>query len=323
MPSSIRNRIACAAALFLTLVASGCAGRADYPKFDGQAAYQLLKRQCDFGPRPLGSSAHERIADFLAAEMRKSADQTLQQPFTYDSPSRGRKFTGRNIIGVFGKNKPRWILLLAHYDTRPTADEEIDEAKAKQPIIGANDGASGCAVLLELARMFCKKPPAVGIVMLFTDGEDFGPSPNEMFIGSREFAEKYREVMKPVKDFKDFEYGILLDMVGDKDLRIRKEFSSNRTARNIVEKVWKAANDLGYENYFSDDEPELKDMIQDDHQSLLAVGVKCIDVIDFNYPYWHTLEDTPDKCGAKSLQTVGDVIARVVYSEPVGKPTSP
>ena len=313
--SAIRYRLSVAAAVLFILVLSGCTGGAGASKFDGKNAYALLKRQCDLGPRPLGTPAHEATAGFLTAHMKEYADRQFEQKFTHESPSRKRVYTGRNIFGVFGKNPKRWVLLLAHYDTRPTADEEVDPAKAKKPIPGANDGASGCAALLELARVFHEKPAEVGVVMMFVDGEDFGPSIDEMFLGSKAFAEKWREVMKPVPGFREFEYGILLDMVGDRDLLFRKESYSMQRAPEIVNKIWTAADELGYGKYFSDAKPGLGQMIQDDHLPLLTAGIKCVDVIDFDYPYWHTLEDTPDKCSAASLQVIGDVIRRVVYSE--------
>jgi glutaminyl-peptide cyclotransferase len=316
MSSVIYKRISIAAAAVCFLVAiSGCTGKADNPKFSGETAYKLLKKQCDFGPRPLGTPAHEATADFLLAQTKKYADMALEQKFVYDSPSRHREYNGRNIIGVFGKNRKRWIILLSHYDTRPTADEEVNAAKARQPIIGADDGASGCAVMIELARMFHEKPPQVGVVMMFVDGEDFGPSPDEMFLGAKEFAQNWRQALKPVNGLSKIEFGILLDMIGDKDLQIHKEGFSVQRAPKIVDKVWSAASELGYGKYFESGEPGIRDTIMDDHQALLAVDIPCIDVIDFNYAYWHTLEDTPDKCSAESLQVVGDVMAKVVYAE--------
>lgn len=315
MSSVICKRISVIVAAVCFLVTmSGCSGKADNPKFSGENAYKLLKKQCDFGPRPLGTTAHEATADFLLAQMKTYADKAFEQKFVYDSYSRHRRYNGRNIIGVFGKNAKRWIVLLSHYDTRPSADQEVNYAKKRQPILGADDGASSTAVLIELARMLHEKAPQVGVVMLLVDGEDFGPSPDEMFLGAKEFAQNWQHVLKPAGITK-LEYGILLDMVGDKDLEIHKEAFSVNQAPKIVDKVWSAASELGYGKYFPSDEPRLQDTIMDDHQTLLEVHIPCIDVIDFNYAYWHTLEDTPDKCSAESLQVVGDVIAKVVYGE--------
>ena len=168
---------------------------------------------------------------------------------------------------------------------------------------------------MELARLFHDRKPGVGVVVLFVDGEDFGAAPDEMFLGSKAFAENWRSVMKPAKGFREFDYGLLLDMVGDKDLQIRKEGFSAQVAPDLVAKVWAAAGELGYVNYFKPDKPDHRHTIQDDHLPLLAAGIKCIDIIDFDYAYWHTLDDTADKCSAESLKVVGDVVARVVYSE--------
>jgi len=317
MTFSIRKPAAvAAAAAWLTLLISGCTGGVDAPNFSGENAFKLLKRQCDFGPRPLGSDAHGKTGDYLASVLTQYADKTFEQRFTHKAG--GRTLAGRNILGVFGENRKRWVLLLAHWDTRPVADEEVDSERAGRPIIGANDGASGCAVLLELARLLHDKRAPVGVVVMLVDGEDYGSSPDEMFLGSKAFAERWREVMRPVKSFSKFEYGILLDMVGDKDLQIHKEQSSAQAAPRIVSKVWSSANDLGYRKFFLSD---AKYWVQDDHQPLLVGGIKCIDVIDFDYAYWHTLEDTVDKCSPRSLKIVGDVIARTIYSEPDAQPT--
>ena len=147
------------------------------------------------------------------------------------------------------------------------------------------------------------------------DGEDFGATPDEMLLGSKAFAQHWEQVMKPVKGFARFEYGILLDMVGDRDLAIYQENFSAEAAPDVVNKVWSAAAELGYRNVFI---PEKKYSIEDDHQPLLAAGIRCIDVIDFDYAPWHTLDDTPDKCSPESLKVVGDVITKVVYSESGG-----
>jgi Zn-dependent M28 family amino/carboxypeptidase len=210
-----------------------------------------------------------------------------------------------NIIGRFGNLGKPGVLLCAHWDTRPTADMDSDLIKRKKPIIGANDGASGVAVLLELAHMFRKTPPAVPVTIVFFDGEDWGPGSDDMFLGARYYASRIGSNQK-------FKYGILLDMVGDSSLNIPREANSQRRAEFVVDKVWKAATDLGYSSSFTN---SVKYNISDDHLPLLQAGISCIDVIDFDYPYWHTLADTPDKCSPSSLKIVGETVARVVYSE--------
>jgi len=209
------------------------------------------------------------------------------------------------VIASFGPAEGKEILLCAHWDTRPTADEELDAIKQKQPIIGANDGASGVAVLMELARIFKQQAPKVPVTIVLFDGEDLGPTGKDMYLGARYFASK---LDKP----QTIRYGILLDMIGDKNLQIYRERNSYESAPEIVSKVWKTAARLGYGKTFID---KPKYAISDDHLPLIARGVPCIDLIDFDYAYWHTLDDTVDKCSPDSLRIVGETVAEVVYSE--------
>ena len=286
----------------ISLFLGGCSAQSDIPKFDSDRAFSILKKQCDFGPRPPGTKAHDLVRDYLAGEMKQFSGNVKIDSFNYSRS--GSTYHFSNIIAKFGKANTHGILLCAHWDTRPTADEELDVANQKKPILGANDGASGVAVLLELARMFHEKPPSVPVTVVLFDGEDFGPSTDDMFLGSRHFAK--------VKYIPGFKYGILLDMIGDKDLQIYREGNSQDKAKFVNNKIWKAASDLGYAKYFKD---EVKYTISDDHIPLIQSGIPCADVIDFDYGYWHTLDDTVDKCSAQSLKIVGETIAKVVYSE--------
>lgn len=296
--------------LFGWLVLSGCAPtavQAERPAFDGKRAFADLDKQVSFGPRVPGTRAHLECRDWLMTELEKSADRVELQTFT--QVVNGKSLRLYNIFGIFNENAPKRIILCAHWDTRPTADEELDPANRRKPIVGANDGASGVAVLLELARQFKAKRPDVGIIIAFWDGEDYGPDVNNMLMGSRYFAKNMGK-LRPT-------YGILLDMVGDRDLQIYKETNSVLAAPDLVEKVWRVAGELGYRKYFPNAQ---KYTIIDDHIPLIEAGVPCIDLIDFDYPYWHTLQDTVDKCSAQSLQIVGEVVAAVVYSEGAIKP---
>jgi Zn-dependent M28 family amino/carboxypeptidase len=184
---------------------------------------------------------------------------------------------------------------------------EIVESKRRAPIPGANDGASGVAILLQLARMLRAKPPGIGVIIVLFDGEDYGDFERDegVFLGARHFAANMRKVATP-------EYGILLDMVGDKDLRIFREAISERRARRINSLVFSIARELGHRRTFVD---ELGEAITDDHVAINDAGVPCIDLIDFDYGPWHTVDDTPDKCSAESLRIVGEVVAEVVYRE--------
>lgn len=277
------------------------ASQVNRPTFDGAKAFDLLVKQCAFGPRPVGSEAHQKTRDFLLAEMRKYADKTDAQDFSY----RGMPLT--NVIGVFNPDAKRSVLLCGHWDTRPTADQEIDQARRKMPIPGANDGASETAVLLELARIFKEQKPAVGVVIVLLDGEDYGDFEKDegVFLGSRYFATHH-------KDFHP-EFGILLDMIGDKDLDIYREVNSQSFAPGTNQKVFTIARELGYGKNIID---QMGPNILDDHVALSRQGrIPTIDLIDFNYGPWHTLDDTPDHCSAESLSKVGNTVAEVVYRE--------
>jgi len=310
--SEMSCKFARAAAFVLAFIGMACCGCGSNstPTFNEVRAFDKLTEQCNFGPRYTGTQGHRKMIQWLQAELSTSADKTIKHTFKARTAAGLLEFT--NIYAVFNPKASRFVLLCAHWDTRPRADEEVVSEKRIKPILGANDGASGVAVLLELARMFKEKQPQVGVVMVFFDGEDYGPSAEDMFIGSKAFARDLKNQLLRLGVKEKPDYGILLDMVGDKDLHIPKEQFSNRNAPEIVEKVWKVAKLAGYGDVFVDKEGY---MVSDDHLPIIFAGVKCIDIIDFDYAYWHTLDDTPDKCSAKSLKIVGDVVARVVYEE--------
>ncbi|MBD3181290.1 M28 family peptidase [Candidatus Poribacteria bacterium] len=272
------------------------------PVFDSEQAFKYLLKQCDFGPRPPGSEAHEKTCKYLISELKKSSREVVTQEFIGKTTHKNLDLT--NIIAHFGKDSDHKILLAAHWDTRPYADRDPDPENRDKPIIGANDGASGVAILLELARIFHKHPPDIQIIMVLFDGEDYGMITEDMFIGSRYFARNLKDEWRP-------DYGILIDMVGDKELDIYKEPYSYRFAPDIVEKVWSLAEKLNLDGIYH----ELGPPVLDDHIPLIEEGIKCIDIIDFNYPYWHSLEDTPDKCSAESLGIIGKLLVELVYSE--------
>ena len=277
------------------------AGAASRAAFDGDKAFKLLVKQCDFGPRPVGTQAHRLTRDWLMEEMGKYADKTVAQDFQY----KGLPLT--NIIGVFNPQAKRSVLLCTHWDTRPRADQEIDPKKKVKPILGASDGASGTAVLLELARIFKQQKPEVGVILVLLDGEDYGNFERDegVFLGSRHFARNH--------DGYNPEFGILLDMVGDKNLGIYREKNSQRFAPGTNAKVFALARQLGFGKQIIDDE---KYEITDDHIALSMEGrIPTIDLIDFDYRDWHTLDDTPDKCSAQSLGIVGKLLAELLYRE--------
>ena len=280
------------------------------PSFDESRAFALLKEQVEIGPRYPNCPGHKAAAEFIRSQLKPYADGVRVQEFS--QVVGGKTLKMQNILAHFNGKAKKWVLLAAHWDSRPVADCEVTAEKRKMPIPGANDGASGVAVLLELARMFSSREPDVGVFMVFFDGEDYGFEIGDMLMGSRYFARDLKASAavngKPI----EIDYGILLDMVGDKNLNIYQERESVRAAPKVVEKVWAAAEELGYQDKFI---PSVKYRIQDDHTELISAGVKCIDIIDYDYGPWHTLEDTPDKCSAQSLKVVGEVVAKVVYEE--------
>lgn len=282
--------------------------RPPIPTFDGKRAFGYLTAQTDFGPRVANSPAHERCLNYLFAELKQCADSVWLQPFThagYDN----KLLRLNNIIASFNRHASRRILLCAHWDSRPWADQDPNPANHTKPILGANDGASGVAILLEIARQMKAQPPSVGVEIVFFDGEDYGKSHDveNFLLGSRYFAKN-----KPLGS--NPEFGILLDMVGDAQLEILKEGNSVQYAPDVVDLIWTTARELGNTAFVN----APGETVYDDHLPLNEAGIRTVDLIDFNYPdesnrYWHTLEDTPDKCSPQSLEDVGSVLLQVVY----------
>lgn len=274
------------------------------PSFDGERAYALLEKQCSFGPRYPGSPGHKACLEFLVSELRQfTADVRLQSfdhSFGLDQQQTAR---ATNVVARLWPDRTRRILLCAHWDTRPWADEDPDPRNRQKPILGANDGASGVAVLLELVRVLHERPPRVGIEIVFFDAEDQGkPGRDATYcVGSRHYARSLPRDDRP-------EAAILLDMVGDRDLNLFLEGHSYRYARSLADQVWQTARQLGIIEFI----PRVQYYVTDDHLPLLELGVPAIDLIDFDYPYWHTLEDTPDKCSPASLEKVGRVLLQVI-----------
>ncbi len=287
---------------FLSFLFYGC--NAPSPqKFDKDAAFAYLLEQCQFGPRHPGSEGHQRVRKYLLDKLSAHANFIKIQDFVYSDQEQKIELELTNIIASFYPKKRRRVLLCAHWDTRPFADRDPDTALQAEPILGANDGASGVAVLLEIARIISQKEPAWGVDIVLFDGED-GGTENDLdgfCLGSKYFA-------KNKGDYQP-EFGILLDMIGDKDLAIYKEGYSSRYATEFVDLVWSRAKGLGL-FCFKD---SVKHFIYDDHIPLLSAGIPVIDLIDFDYPYWHTTSDTPDKCSPESLQKIGDLLLEILY----------
>lgn len=316
-----------------TLVLAGCKEKAGeaaatappkaHTAFDGQAALEYVKAQLAFGPRNPGSPGHQREGQWIVDEMRKRADTVVVQDFTHVTAD-GVTLRLRNVLARFKPAAAERVLYVTHWDTRPIADSELDPANQKKPIPGANDGASGPALFLALGDALKKSPPSVGVDLLFVDGEDYGNFDTysdtaknpDVLIGSTYFANHL-----PSAGYKPL-FGVLWDMIGDKDLQIYQEVNSAQFAPEVVQRVWQQAADFGYDRWFI---PQAKLAITDDHIPLQNKGLRVIDVIDIDYcvngtvdcnepgtTYHHTLQDTIDKVSAQSLQIVGDVALALV-----------
>ncbi len=273
-------------------------------EFDGAAALRYAKAQVDFGPRVPGSDAHRKAGEWIVAQMKQRGATVVEQTWTHTTRN-GRKLPLRNVLARFNPQATQRVLYLTHWDTRPVADSDQDPANQLTPIDGANDAASGVGLFVALADALQKKPSALGVDLLFVDGEDygdFGPPEVDVLLGSKYFAAHLPEPgYKPL-------FGVLFDMIGDADLRIPQEVNSAQQQPDVVQRVWGKAAEMGYASTFV---PRAEQAITDDHIPLLKAGLKVIDVIDLDYgpgnSYHHTLQDTMDKISAKSLKIVGDV----------------
>lgn len=273
------------AASFLTV-------EADSASFDGDHAYADVQTQVDMGPRTPGSAGHAQVREWMRAEL-ESAGWIVE---VHESERLGNPIY--NIIAKRGEEPPQ-IILGAHYDTRFIADHDPDEAKRTQPVPGANDGASGVAVLLELARTL--PDDTVPTWLVFFDTEDNGRIEGwDWILGSRAFVEEVPVSPQAV---------VIVDMVGDADLNLYYERNSDPAIRA---EIWAMAEQLGYGEVFIQTE---KHSMIDDHTPFLEKGIPAVDIIDFDYPYWHTTEDTPDKVSPASLHAVGDTLWHWVIAQ--------
>jgi hypothetical protein len=273
-------------------------------QFEPDRAWQHLLKQVAAGPRVPNQPGHDAVREYLLGALGALSTRVEVQDFVWEV--RGTPLQMSNLFGLFGPDEPGKVVLAAHWDSRPQADQDPNPENRSQPIPGANDGASGVAVLLEVARVLQAAPPPVGVIVLFFDGEDYGPGVDAMFLGSRYYAQH----VVPERPA----WGILLDMIGDRDLHLPREAGSQQAASAVNDRVWQAAQQLGRGEF----EDRVGSPILDDHLPVLQAGIPMIDLIDFSYgpnhSWWHTLEDTPDKCSAESLAAVGQVVLQTLYN---------
>ena len=286
------------------------------PRFNADSAYNYVKAQVDFGPRTPNSKAHVACGEYLAKQL-EAHGATVTSQFVDLPAFDGTLLKARNIIGSFKPESKKRIALFAHWDTRPWADNDPDERNHKTPVLGANDGASGVGILLEIARLIRQQQPELGIDIIFFDAEDWGSSgsENSWGLGAQHWARH------PHVPNYNARFGILLDMVGGKDATFYKEYYSEKYARDVNKKVWKKANELGYGRYFINQDGG---GTTDDHLYVNEIAqIKTIDIVPHHPeceassfgPTWHTVNDNMDHIDRATLQAVGQTVVEVIYNE--------
>lgn len=286
--------------------------------FDADSAYAFVKAQVKFGPRVPNTAAHAACAKYLEAQLRRFTPQVVRQSFdakAYD----GSTLQLTNLIARFNPDASSRILLCAHWDSRPYADNDPDTANHRHAIPGANDGASGVGILLEIARELYKKAPSTGVDILLLDGEDYGAPYWANYQGQDDWAlgAQYWAHHPHQAGYKA-DMGILLDMVGGAGARFTQEGTSLYYAPDVMRMVWETGTALGYSSYFSPDETQA---LTDDHLYLNQIArIPTIDIIEHDpgthsgfYKYWHTLRDDMAGIAPETLMAVGQTVLTVVY----------
>ena len=288
------------------------------PKFNADSAYNYVKKQLDFGPRVPESPAHAQCAEWFVNFFNDKADTVYVQNFRTRLYN-GKGIDGKNIIAAFNPEAKKRILLAAHWDSRPFADHDPDKNNWNTPIDGANDGASGVGVLMEIARVLKDNPLNIGVDIILFDLEDYGApyflnlmTNNDWALGSQYWAKNPH-----IYNYRAY-FGILLDMVGAPNPKFPKEYYSQQFAPALSNDIWRVARELGYDEYFSN---ELGHPINDDHIYVNAIArIPMIDIIHLEdnsessfYPYWHTVKDNIEQIDPKTLGMVGDVVVNVLY----------
>lgn len=293
--------------LMVAMLQGGACGRGEATvasPFSGDQALAYVRTFMEFGARVPGTEAHRRAGDWITSEMRLRADTVYEQNWTHKTQA-GASLPLRNIVARFRPMAEERLLFVTHWDSRPVAEKSSTDAERKMPTPGANDGGSGVGLFLALGDVLKQAPPGFGVDLVFVDGEDYGTfSPDvDVLLGSMHFASHL-----PSANYQPL-FGVVFDMIGETDLRIQQEGYSVDRAPEVVERVWRTAADLGYGHVFV---PSVTTTITDDHLPLLDKGLRVIDVIDLEYAWHHTVNDTIDKVSARSLKIVGDVAWRLL-----------
>ena len=289
------------------------------PQFSADSAFLFCQQQCDFGPRTMNSEAHEQCGQWIVEKFQGYGMKVTEQRATLTGFD-GTPLLSNNIIAQYQPEKEQRVLLCAHWDSRPWADNDPDEANHTKPVMAANDGASGVAVMLEIARLLqadtCQLP--VGVDFVCFDAEDWGShDDNDSWaLGAQYWAKNYH----PSPNTKH-RYGILLDMVGGQGARFYQEGYSKYYAKPVVKRVWRAAAVAGFSSYFPQEDGG---GITDDHVPVNEVAkIPCIDIINYYPdcdessfgPTWHTIHDDIEHLDRNTLKAVGQTLIQVLYTE--------
>jgi len=299
----------------------------EIPTFNADSSFHYIEAQTLFGPRVPNTEAHEACRGFLVKTLKRLGASVIEQSSNLKAFD-GTILKSTNIIASFNPEKTSRILLCAHWDSRPWSDQDPAKGNWNKPVMGANDGASGVGVLIELARIIGIEQssngntPKVGIDLILFDSEDYGNP--EFFEGEKRedswcLGSQYWAINPHVSGYKA-KFGILLDMVGGAAANFEWELFSVKYARNVLDKVWSKASSLGYGNYFKQSEGGAVD---DDHLYINTLAkIPCIDIIDYDkssasgfVPYWHTQNDTMDNIDKYTLKAVGETLLHVIYAE--------
>jgi Zn-dependent M28 family amino/carboxypeptidase len=247
--------------------------------------------------------AHQKALTMFVDHFDSLGAQIEQQKFSLKDPYSSDTLHLTNIIARFNPNRKNRLLFCAHWDCRPRCDEDPDTSKRGQQLTGANDGASGVAVLLQLAVHIAELKTDRGIDLVLFDGEDWGREGDHEFylLGSRHFARSVNPDL--------YDYAVVIDLVGDRDLKFYREGLSVRYHPDLVERLWDRATDIGLGAWFDD---RVTREVLDDHVPLLGASIPAVDIIDFEYPWWHTTADTPDKCSPEALAVTGQLLLSLI-----------
>ncbi len=294
--------------------APGAGGKGEArPQFSGARAFHWLQAQCALGPRPPGSPAHGELRRLIERQARQLGLRYATHCFAVKDPYGEGDLEVCNLVISAGPPGGRRLWVGAHYDTRPRSDRERDPALAARPLLGANDGASGTAVLLHLAELLEAQPPPCGVDLLFFDAEDYGREGDlaHYCIGSTRLAAGWRDFASPLAGGQPAGL-ILLDMVGKRGLEIPMEGYSLQMAPDWTRRIFARAAELGLAAFVSAPGPA----IYDDHVPFLRAGIPAVNLIDFDFPEWHTAGDTVEACAPESLEQVGRLVWDLCLSCP-------